>query len=622
MRHRSTAGILCLALVGFFLAPHIATANAMPNGAVARVLAGAKAALGGDALDGVRSIHWTQRLVVGGISGTGQQYDDLQNGNSLQRQSLGPISNAGGFDGKTLWAQDATGDSWPVGDYTSLHAAATQAYLTSYSFLYPNRWPGSLSYIGLSTDANGSYYVIHAEPKNGFPVDISFNRKTYLIANEVVHIPNGRNSTATFSDYRAVGGTALPFAITLASQGNEIHTTVTRVELNENVAGGFTIPVTTITDASIAGGNATTLPFRLINNHIYVHVKINGQGPFLVVFDTGGQCVITPQVAARVGRVGAGSLQGMGAGANRVTAGFTWVDTLQLGGATLKHQSCAVLAIDHVMQAIEGVKIQGIVGFEVLRRFITTVDYQSSRLTLARAMSPGNLGSALSFVYDQTIPQVQGSFASLAGSSGELAGSFIIDTGDRNSLVVYTPFVVAHNLPLASVRGITGYGLGGPSYGALIRLPLFNIGPVPVKSVVATLSQDTAGATTEPGTAGNIGSGMLKRFTVTFAYRPQIMYLKPNESYDRPDTYDRSGLVLVQTKAGIRVIDALPGTPAARVGIKAGDLIVEVNKAPAASVGLLLLRTILHDAPGTHVQLTLERAGVQRAVTLVLANYV
>ncbi len=622
MRHRSIASILCLALAAFLLVPHSAAAKTQPTGTVAKVLAGAKYALGGTALDGIRSIHWTQRLVVGGISGTGDQYDDLQSGNSLQRQSLGPISNAGGFDGKTLWAQDATGDSWPVGDYTSLHAAATQAYLTSYSFLYPNRWPGTLSYVGLSADANGSYFVLHAQPKGGFPVDISFNQKTYLIARAVVHIPNGRDSTATFSDYRAVGGIALPFAITLTTQGNEIHTTVTRVELNQSVAGRFTLPVTTITDASIAGGNATTVPFQLINNHIYVHVKINGQGPFLVVFDTGGQCVITPQVAARVGRVATGSLQGMGAGANRVTAGFTWVDSLQLGRATLEHQSCAVLPIDHVMQAIEGVKIQGIVGFEVLRRFITTVDYQNSRLTLSKQMNPGNLGSALSFVYDQTIPQVQGSFAALPGSSGMLTGSFIIDTGDRNSLVIYTPFVLAHNLPLTAVRGITGYGIGGPSYGALTRLPLFNIGPVPVKSVVATISQDTAGATTEPGTAGNIGSGMLKRFTVTFDYRPQVMYLKPNTFYDRPDTYDRSGLVLVQTKAGIRVIDALPGTPAARVGIKAGDFIVEVNKAPAASVGLLLLRTILHEAPGTNVQLLLERAGARKVVTLILASYV
>jgi C-terminal processing protease CtpA/Prc len=140
--------------------------------------------------------------------------------------------------------------------------------------------------------------------------------------------------------------------------------------------------------------------------------------------------------------------------------------------------------------------------------------------------------------------------------------------------------------------------------------------------VVTTYSQDTSGATTEPGTAGNIGGGLLKRFTVTFAYRRQTLYLQPNANYGKREHYDRSGLVLVQTKSGLRVIDALTNTPAAQAGIKPGDVIVGVNGAPASSVGLLLLRTMLRAAPGTQVKLALSRSGVTQTVTLTLRDYV
>jgi hypothetical protein len=298
-----------------------------------------------------------------------------------------------------------------------------------------------------------------------------------------------------------------------------------------------------------------------------------------------------------------------------VTTGFGTVKSIQVGGATLRNQMCAVLPLGQVMQAIEGVRIQGMIGYETFRRFVTTIDYQNGRITFRPASSTGAFGTAVPFGYDDTIPLVTGRF-------GKLSGPFIIDTGNRSSLDIYEPFVVAHNLGFTKVRGITGYGIGGPSYASLGRIPLFYIGMVPARSVVTSYAEDTRGATTEPGTAGNIGGGLLKRFMVTMAYRRQIMYLQPNAFYDKSDVYDRSGLVLVQVKTGIRVIDALTNTPAAESGIKQGDLIVGVNGAPASSVGLLLLRTMLRSARGTQVQLTIQRAGATRTVTITLRDYV
>jgi len=48
-------------------------------------------------------------------------------------------------------------------------------------------------------------------------------------------------------------------------------------------------PATPPPGGSIDGGAASvTVPFRLLNNHIYAQVSVNGKGPYTFIVDTGG----------------------------------------------------------------------------------------------------------------------------------------------------------------------------------------------------------------------------------------------------------------------------------------------------------------------------------------------
>jgi hypothetical protein len=54
--------------------------------------------------------------------------------------------------------------------------------------------------------------------------------------------------------------------------------------------------------AGAAGGAPeTAIPFHLINNHIYGAARVNGHGPFVLLFDTGGTNDITPTLARTLG---------------------------------------------------------------------------------------------------------------------------------------------------------------------------------------------------------------------------------------------------------------------------------------------------------------------------------
>jgi hypothetical protein len=583
------------------------------------ILAQAKAAAGANALDAVRTLHLDETVNLAGATGAGREYDDLVQGRFAQFADLGPLSGGQGFDGVRPWMQDASGDAWPVGDRVSAHQASSASFMTSLSFWYPSRRPGHVEYRGTAQDDHGRYDVVRAFPQGGFPVDIWVDSQTHLIRKEVTRIPYGRDTILELGDYRNVGDVVLPFAMRTIANGNTIQTHVTRVAINTDVSPHLAMPDVRLHDAAISGGSSTTIPFELVNNHIFIHVKIDGKGPYRFFFDTGGQNVVTPDVAARLGITVNGAVQVSGAGKNTVTSGFAWVPQVQIGAASLHHQAFAVFPIGAILHAVEGEKIDGIVGVEVARRFLTTIDYQRHLMTLSeRTRTTDFAGQPIPFVYDQSVPLI-------AGNANGLAGHFIIDTGNRVSLVLYAPFVQAHDLQViypSKVKGITGFGIGGPSMGQLVRLGTVTIGFMKIHNVVTSLSLDTSGAFTDPGVSGNIGGGILKRFTVSFDYQKQLMYLQPNDAFAAKENYDRSGLFLIQTSAGLKVMSALPNTPAFTAGIRGGDLIESVNGKPASAIGLLGVRALLRGESGTPVEMTVHSGDSARKVTFALRDYV
>ena len=132
------------------------------------------------------------------------------------------------------------------------------------------------------------------------------------------------------------------------------------------------------------------------------------------------------------------------------------------------------------------------------------------------------------------------------------------------------------------------------------------------------------GAFADPNYQGNVGSGLLKRYRVTFDYGHQTMYLKPLQP---PPTdvgvFDRAGFWLNQSPAGFKIMDLTAGGAAAASGLKVGDEITAVDGVAAKDVDLPGLRKRLRDQPpGTPVKLDILAGGQSRQVTLTLRDQI
>lgn len=610
---RSTALTLLL-LVG----PGLARAEPAP--AAEAILAEAKAAAGGDAWDRIRTLRGTGTMRTSGLTGPVEALDDLEHGRFLDRFTLGPMSGAQGYDGKAVWSQDTARQVREESGGEARLAAINEAYRRRLAYWFPARGEASIELRGAKREEGRELLVLTLTPEGGRPFDLWIDAATHLV-DRVVEKMAMETRTTFLSDYRVVEGVKLPFR-SRSTNGEAKYDTVvelTLITVNEPVADGtFAMPAPPPPDFAFAEGKgATTVPFQLVNNHIYLDVTLNGQGPFRLMCDTGGANVMSPTLAARLGLRPEGALQGRGVGDRSEDVGLAKVEAVTVGDVTLRDQLFAIFPLESYGD-VEGLPVFGLVGYEVFKRFAVEVDYEGGRLTLTSPSSfrYAGRGVAVPFQFNGHVPQVDGKIDGIPGK-------FDVDTGSRSSVDLLGPFAEKHGLAKRYAAGsprVTGWGVGGPARSRVARAGRLELGEVVVREPVAMISTQKAGAFVDPYVAGNVGGGVLKRFKVTFDYAGKVMYLEPNAHARERDVFDRGGLWANLDGQAYEVVDVPEGGPAATAGLRAGDRIVAVNGAPASATPLPDFRALLRSRPGTKVRLTVESEGKRRDVVLVLRD--
>lgn len=373
--------------------------------------------------------------------------------------------------------------------------------------------------------------------------------------------------------------------------------------------------------ATATGNTPATIPFDVVDNRIFVDVRLNGKGPFRFIFDSGAGAIITPELAKELGLKIEGTSQSGGAGEKTVETENTKVAEMQIANVRLTDQPFGVISFADAKYVFGTAQVDGVIGDEVLQRFVVRIDYERNLLTFTPPSQFVYRGSGVVIPIQRPrlIPIVEGEIDGIAGKFG-------IDTGARSSLILYGPFVEVNNLRAKyqpKVEGITGWGIGGPIRSQVARINVLKLGAVEVHSVVTRFSLQRSGALTSMAMAGLVGPDVLKQFNITFDYSRQRMIFEKNRNYGTPDTFDRAGMWLGQDGKTFEVIDVIVAGPAAEGGIKIGDRITAVDGRSTELLDLLATRLkFKSDPPNRKVRLTVLSSNKQHEVTLVLRNLV
>jgi hypothetical protein len=565
------------------------------------------------------------RYVSSGLKGTLTDRIDLATGAYVETRDLSGVTDGDGFDGKTPWQRDISNTFIPEQGGDRIPTAIDAAYRRANLWWPADHGGAAVMYVGQETDSGRTLEHLAVSPRGGKRFDAWFDRESHVLV-RVTYELQYFHYTETYSDYRREGAQILPHQILIdQGLGPDGVSQLTLIRCDYGPAPPlrtYSQPNLPLTGAVIVGGApSTAVPLRLLNNHIFIEATVNGKGPYTFQVDTGGETLLSPRLIKEVGLQAIGQAVTSGNGEGHGTTGYVHYDQIAIGNLQLRDQ--IGFATNIFAKGVEGIPVDGMVGFELIRRMVSTIDYEHKLIsfTVPDRFKPGaDLGLAIPFEFYDTIPTV-------AGHIGNLPTKLKIDTGARIALDITSPFVALHGLRDHFAKGsiaMTGWGVGGPTRAYVVRIPSIAIGSMTIANVVADLSSARAGNLSDPNFDGNVGGAMLKRFVVTFDYAHQMMYLKRiTPAPPDLDTFDRSGLWINAHGEGYEVMDIAPGSAAASAGLVLGDLITTVDGHPVTDAELPDTRQAWRTAPsGTQVELIVKRGAETRTVTLILRDQI
>jgi S1-C subfamily serine protease len=100
---------------------------------------------------------------------------------------------------------------------------------------------------------------------------------------------------------------------------------------------------------------------------------------------------------------------------------------------------------------------------------------------------------------------------------------------------------------------------------------------------------------------------VLRQFTVTFDLPHGAMYLKKNSNWGKPEVFNRAGLIVDSIQMDEKVMNVLPGSPAALAGVAIGDTLLQIDGRPPSDNVLLQDDPAFLQPAGTAVRLTVQR---------------
>jgi hypothetical protein len=579
------------------------------------------AALGGrEKLQAIRGIYTRSGVEMGGIRGTVQTWETTEGRRRVEFRLASLVHQDTIFDGHAGWKRNAQGKLRPLAG-ADLEEEVTSAFLASYSQFLTGRCAGRVEFVG----EEGNTWIVRLLPEHGRPVTEYIDKTTGLPAREVQRVED-REQVVYIDEYREIGGLQLPARVRQVTGGEEkyaLRLTLEEARLDPPMeAALFEKPPAPAPDVRFpAGAHSVVAPFEFSGDNIWVQARVNGSAPQWFIFDTGAEMsVFNAHRAAALGLKPQGTIEGRGVGEKSLDVGIVENVRLELSGAQLDPRPMMSADLGMV-ENLAGRPLTGVLGYDVLSSFVFEIDYAGRRLTLydPRGFRYAGKGVAVPFVFDGQVPVVKAGI-SLPGG-GPIEGRFLIDTGAGSAVDLNAPFVQKHqvlDLLDKCVGPGVGFGVGGESRQATGRLAKLTIGPFELKQPVARLSQDAKGGAADPDQAGLIGGQALSRFTVTFDYDNQHMYLEPNARLADPFERDMSGLVLIAEGPefrAYRVYKVLDGSPAADIGIRAGDALIRLEGKPAADFSFDVLDELFLK-PGKEYRLEIERG--KKIIPLVL----
>lgn len=361
------------------------------------------------------------------------------------------------------------------------------------------------------------------------------------------------------------------------------------------------------------------IPFKIYSNLIVVDVLFEGVIPLKFIVDTGvTNTVLIDKLYSdildivpdrKISLIGA-------AGGKEVEAYIVNSVSVQLQGIQGENLPLLVLKEDYLkLQETIGIKIHGILGYDLFRNFIVKVNYAAEMLTFYDPYQFNrslNWFNQMDMVVESSKPYIQ--IPVTMSDSSRVLSKLLIDTGASNSFMLHADSDDKINIPKKSLRDNLGAGIAGSIEGYVGRLNQIEMGDYKLEDVISTFPDkgtynDVIEAT---GRQGTVGGGILKRFKLFFDYGNEKLYYRKNKYFKESFDYDMSGLNVIAKgemflEPYYEIESVREGTPAAKVDLRPKDILISLNGNKGSNLSLSYINKTLSKKEGKKIKIRVKR---------------
>ena len=328
-------------------------------------------------------------------------------------------------------------------------------------------------------------------------------------------------------------------------------------------------------------GDSVAIPIRFLNNRPVVDVKVNGQGPFSLLLDTGSTGIsLEKGVVKQLKLPDSGTVTRTNAASEQFEARLFGVDLIEIGESSLA--KVAVRESDF-FEKHGMIGIHGIWGMGHFGKRLVTVDFVDNVLHIRlQAAELADDNPWLPMGSNEAGPEV-------SIQIGERAYDFLIDTGSPGSLAVSA--CVAAELPRSEKRfADVGAAAGGFLAWSIetrlsVDIPLgFHI----VERPYVSWYHDRPGRNL-------IGMEILRHFAVEFDFmESRVRFLRDVASPLSISDKRRLGIFITKSsKDNSYVASHISSYRATMDDVKIGDRILAINDHPMSSISSSLLTELI-----------------------------
>ncbi|MBP1222824.1 PDZ domain-containing protein [Flavobacterium sp. 1355] len=400
-----------------------------------------------------------------------------------------------------------------------------------------------------------------------------------------------------------------------------------------------------------SGHSKVTIPFKLINNLIFIPIKVNGvELNFLLDSGVEETILFSMEDKQEVSFNNVEKIKLRGLGSEEEIEGLKSTNNVLTSHGLKSQNHLLYIILDQTFNLSShiGIPVNGIIGYKFFKNNIVEINYQRKKITIHSNNEEvrkklGKKFKSIPITIEKSKPYIE---AVAVVDSQNIPAKLLIDIGNSDSFWVFENNKI--KLPKKNFPDFLGKGFSGDIEGHRAKIEKFSLADFSFKNPIVSFpdSSSIKNVRMVPGRIGSVGGEILKRFTVVLDYAGRNLYLKKNSKFFEPFTYNKSGITVqhnglqwvqetvhlqtVQVASSVgeveqnlkkddnfrykfslkpvyEIVNIRKHSAAEKCGLQKGDIIVSINNNLPYKYSLQQINSLLKSEEDIWINLEVER---------------